>query len=110
MSGDTPSEIAKPGMWTKLVDRVKGNIEGRGIAVKSAKIGGATLGAVITGYGLKDLGQVLGVVSPDVDEQGREIPADTGKLIKGLAEVGAGALMVHQLLLKGPKANGSALG
>lgn len=79
-----------------------GKVAKSGIVGKSMKIGGAALGAVIGGYGLKDLGQVLGVVSPDTDEQGKEVPADTGKLFKAAAELtGAAALVYFTLLQKG---------
>ncbi|NBO19536.1 MAG: hypothetical protein EBV03_10000, partial [Proteobacteria bacterium] len=57
-------------------------------------------------YGAKDLGQVLGFVSPDVDEQGKEVPVDSGKLIKAAAELGAAGAAVYFTLLKPGKAAG----
>jgi hypothetical protein len=97
----TPTPPTEPGHWSKLVGRVSGNLEGRGIAMKTAKVGGAALGGIVTAYGVKDIGQYLGFIAPNQDEQGREIKPDTGQLLKGLGEVGLGMLTVHQLLLKG---------
>jgi hypothetical protein len=72
---------------------------------KGMKAGGAAAGAVLVGYGLKDLGQSVGFVSPDVDEQGKEVPADSGKLVKSVAELGAGAALAYFTLLHGGKVN-----
>jgi len=74
---------------------------------KGMKAGGAAAGAVLMGFGLKDLGQATGFVSADVDEQGKEIPADTSKLVKSVAELGAGAALAYFTLIK--RGNAAAL-
>lgn len=65
-----------------------------GMAMKG---GAVALGTIIGGYGLKDLGQAVGMVGPDTDEQGKELPTD-GKLFKAAAEIGASALAIAALL------------
>lgn len=84
---------------TKSGEVIKSGPLGKGI-----KAGVVGLGGIIGAYGAKDLGQVLGVVSPDVDEQGKEIPVDSGKLIKSAAELGAAAAAVYFTLMKPGKA------
>ena len=83
-----------------------GEVTKSGFLGKTAKAGGAGLGAIIVGYGLKDAGQVMGIVGADTDEKGQEIPSDSGKLIKAVGELGAGAAAIYFTLLKGGKAAG----
>lgn len=73
---------------------------------KGIKVLSTGAGVFLIGSGLKDLGKFTGIVSPDVDEQGKEVPADSGTLIKSAVEVGAGAALAYFSLLKGGKAAG----
>ena len=50
---------------------------------KVARVGGTAVGAIILGSGLKDLGQLVGVVGPDVDQQGKEVPAIPASWLPG---------------------------
>ncbi len=80
-----------------------------GSAAKFGKVAGAGAGAILVGYGLKDLGKATGIVAGDVDADGKEVAADTGTLIKSVAELGAGAVLAYFTLLKGGKAAGHVL-
>ncbi len=71
---------------------------------KGMKVGGAALGLVIGGYGLKDAGQVVGLIGPDTDEQGKTIPVDGSKIFKAAAELGVAAAATYYTVLKGGKA------
>lgn len=88
----------------KMKAGIGANWKQAGTMGKFARVAGTGAGAIIGGYGLKDLGQVVGVVSPDQDEQGKEIPADSGKLFKAVAELGAAAGLMYLSLVKGGKA------
>lgn len=68
---------------------------------KIGKVATAGVGAVISGYGLKDLGQVMGIIGADTDEKGQEIPADGGKLFKAAAELAGGAGIVYLSIIRG---------
>lgn len=83
-----------------------GDVVARGTLGKVAKGATVGLGAVVAGYGAKDIGQYIGIISPDTDDQGKEVPADAGKLIKGAAELGGGAALVYASLLRGGAAKG----
>jgi|GEM_PF-6108597 len=99
---------ANLGIEGALTKNSAGQIEAKaaGTLNKGIKIASTAAGAVLVGYGLKDLGKVVGFVGPDTDEQGKEIPADSGTLIKSIAEVGAGAALAYFSLLKGGRAAG----
>jgi hypothetical protein len=83
---------------------ISANWKQAGTMSKFARVAGTGAGVIIGGYGLKDLGQAVGVVAPDTDEQGKEIPADSGKLFKAVAELGAAAGLMYLSLVKGGKA------
>lgn len=90
------------------IDKSTGVITESKFLGKSMKVGGAALGVIISGYGLKDLGQVMGIIGADTDEKGQEIPADGGKLFKAAAELAGGAAVTYLTVLKGGKALGLA--
>jgi hypothetical protein len=92
---------AKANWNVGAIEEGTGKITKAGNMGRFARVAGTGVGAVLGGYGIKDLGQVVGVISPDIDEQGKEIPADSGKLFKAAAELGAGAALVYMSLLKG---------
>jgi hypothetical protein len=92
---------AKANWNISAIEEGTGKITKAGGMGRFARVAGTSVGVVLGGHGLKDLGQVVGVVSPDIDEQGKEIPADSGKLFKAAAELGAGAALVYMSLLKG---------
>ena len=87
-----------------------GNVTKSGVLGKGMRLGGAAAGLVMSGYGAKDALQVVGLVGPDVDEKGKEIPVDAGKLFKAAAEATAGLGLLYFSLLKGGKglASGAA--
>ena len=111
------------GFFSKLIGNAKANlnidkvtknastgaleITERGAMGKGMRLAGAGAGAILVGYGLKDLAKSVGLSGPDTDEQGREIPADSSTLVKSVAELGAGAALAYFTLLKGGKAVGA---
>ena len=95
------AEVVKDGNKINAVER---STLGKGMVAA-----GAGAGAILVGYGLKDLGKAVGMVGPDVDESGKEIPADSSTLIKSVAELGAGAALAYFTLLKHGKAAGHVL-
>ena len=56
---------------------------------------GAGVGAIIIGSGLVDAAKMAGVMPKDVDDQGKEVPNDSGKLITTVAKLGAGAAAIY---------------
>ncbi len=111
------------GFFSKLIGNAKANlnidkvtknastsaleITERGAMGKGMRLAGAGAGAILVGYGLKDLAKSVGLSGPDTDEQGREVPADSSTLVKSVAELGAGAALAYFTLLKGGKAVGA---
>lgn len=106
MKANIGANLGISGNLTKDAETGLITAEKSGLLNKGIKLASAGAGVFLIGSGLKDLGQVVGFVSPDVDEQGKEIPADSGKLIKSIAECGAGGLALYLSVLKGGKAAG----
>ena len=104
-TGKRMAEV-KAGFNVSKIEKT-GEIVATKLPGKVMKGGIVALGGIIGGYGLKDLGQAVGMVGPDTDEQGKELPTD-GTLLKGLAELGAAAGAVYLAVLKG--GGGRAMG
>jgi hypothetical protein len=71
---------------------------------KGGMIAGTAVGVVLVGAGLKEAGRLVGIVSPKLDDDGKELPRGAGTLFKSLAEVGAGAGLLYVSLIKGKAA------
>jgi predicted HicB family RNase H-like nuclease len=79
-----------------------GNIVSRHMkAFSKAGTGGkiaSAVGAVVVLDGLRNAAQLAGVLPMGTDEQGQELPRDTGKLIKTAAELAGGVFVINQAL------------
>lgn len=96
------------GFFGKRAAEAGANWKGAGGFGKILRVAGTGVGVIIGLKGLKDVGRFVGIVSPEVGEDGKERPADAGNLIKGVGELGVGAAAAYASLCMGGK--GKAIG
>lgn len=86
-----------------FLDTTKAAWASKGGWGKAGTVAGTGVGVIVIGKGLKDLGRVVGVISPKVDDEGKEVPVGGGTLVKSLAELGVGVGAIYFSLTKGGK-------
>lgn len=98
-AASTATETAKG--WVAQAKGNFGSKSGKHWGTQLAQGAVGAVGVIIVGKGLKDLGRTIGVVSPKMDEEGKEVKAGVGTLVQSVVEMGAGAGVMYLGLVKG---------